>query len=1601
MKRKWIAGALALALTATTVFAAAPATASAAGDGENDHGIGFGTTYYVSSENGNDENSGTSEGQAFKTLDKINEITLKPGDRVLLEKGSVFNDQYLHIKGSGTEDQYIEVSTYGEDSERPVINTNGYGQWEQNYGTPLDNTNHKWHGTVSSSILLEDVEYIEIRGLEITNDRVQGAPEGDMEYNDAEAMDRTGVAGVAQNKGTIEHIVLDDLYIHDVDGNVYNKHMANGGIYFIVEKPENEGQTGIARYDDVQIRNCYLDTVNRWGIAVGYTYQWGKFTTAALSDATMATYGSSNVLIENNYLRDVGGDAITTMYLDRPVVQYNVSEGAAKQINTTDYADLQPVLDTTTGEPTGQYQGVGAGRVAAGIWPWKCKNAVFQYNECFNTMNAAHGNGDGQPWDADYGDGTNYQYNYSHGNTASTVMFCGVQSINNTFRYNISQNEDMGPLDPAGNTGNCHVYNNTFYIKEGLTHIWSTMHANNGPVTLENNIFYFAGDTPVNATNWNPSNNKAYDNNLYYNVTNVPGSDENAVNVAAGTEVLAAPGSGPTAAADNGQARLHEDPEETTVFDGYKLAENSPAINAGKVITDQNGFEIEHDFFGHKITATPEIGAAESDVPSVGLGSTVYMTDETDEDNKLIYIPFTDANPTTAGEVIMNVTTDDTAIVSVVEESGDAIGYTDAVAEGMKLRISDGGNNVNEYTIKQKNTYQWAKDYVHRQQGNVWFAQALIGDAWQNMTTVDKDGWPNWALDTYYGPGVDAPQNTTSGYDDDVHGLISTPLKTATAEGTAMAFRAPKSGTVNFSVKDDEPYLRQEGNSGGSVKITLYVNGEEKQSCEMSVSKQKAEFPALNDIEVQQGDWIRAVATNIDSPSKGSVHITPTIEYQDVKADDTTAPRAPRNVDVSDIDKTTATVTWDEAIDNVGVTGYNIYLGDSEEALNGEELVTDRSYKLENLDAGTSYTVSVEAVDAAGNKSDKASADFTTVRDGDVTPPSAPTDLKVGERTDESITVSWKESTDDTEVTGYRVFVDGEEKADVTETECTVEGLEAGTEYTVSVKAYDAEGNESEASEEVTVTTLSDNCSLVDSMYMTDEESLVIYVPFTENNPTTAAELLGNVTVDATAEAGVVTGGDEFGVDWAAGTDKIAENMLLRITAENRDTKDYTILQKNEYSWTMDYAGPQQGNVWFGQMKTGADGAWENIEAYDPTYPNWQVDTYYGPGVDEESHTTPVTDETHGLLSAPPDSDIYTAMAFRAPKTGTVSFEVKDDEPYLRQAGNEGGTVTLSLLVNDEVKQSVILEESQVAAEDWENFDEIEVTAGDYIRVTAKTNENASRPSLHVSPVITYRDVQVEDTDAPTAPGSVTVSDITADSAVVEWEKASDNVAVAGYNIYLGDSETPVNVDQLVMGLTYTLEGLDAATEYTVKVEAVDTSGNKSDTKAEEDFTTLEAEEPDKEAPTKPTDVKVDAKTKDSITISWTASTDNVGVKGYKILVDGMEKANVTEGTTCTITGLEPGTEYKIVVIAYDAMGSQAESDALTVSTLSESGEEPGEEPDKDPEVKPEDKPSKDPAKEEDKAVQTGDAADFSVWAAALLVSAGAVIAVRMRKKES
>lgn len=935
MKKKWISAALSLTLASTTITTMMPAYTVHAEEAATQ-----GTTYYISSAKGDDKNDGTSKDKPFKTLNKINELTLKPGDQVLLEKGSVFNDQYLHLKGSGSADAMILVSTYGE-GNRPQINTNGQGKWKLNYGKPLDNQDHKWHGDVSSSILLKDVEYVEISGLEITNDRdTANDPEKGMKYNDSKAMDRTGVAGVAKDKGTLDHIVLDDLYIHDVKGNVYNKHMTNGGIYFIVEKPTDEAKTGISKYDDVQIRNCQLDTVNRWGIAVGYTYYWDKFTSAELSEDVMNKYSSTNVVIENNYLNNVGGDAITTMYLDEPLIQYNVSEGSSAQINTTDYTDPQPKLDKD-GNPTGKTH--TGGRVAAGIWPWKCKNAVFQYNECFRTLNAANGNGDGQPWDADYGDGTNYQYNYSHGNTASTIMFCGGQSINNTFRYNISQNEDMGPLDPAGNSGNTQVYNNTFYIKEGINSIWSSMHSNNGPVNMENNIFYFAGDAPATVNNWNPSGNKTYSNNLFYNVSTYP-DDTNAVKVKAGTKVVENAGSGPDAVATDKQARRHDDPTKATVFDGYKLAENSPAINAGKMIVDKNGYTIDQDFFGNKVFGIPDIGAHET-----GTGSLTVSSDKFEIDLQSKTVTVNKNEKITAKELLAGITTDNGVEVTLKRGKQILTGGV-RVADGDQLTLAYGSESLT-LTVK-------TKDVAIVEEIPIGDMKATAGseensDQGKDLATNVLDGntgtlWhSNWDGDTR-----DKLYLTIELKNDyKVSGYVYTPRQDGAGDGAS-----------NGTITKYEIHTSTDG-----------TNWTKAASGDWALDK-KVKTATFK--EPIQAKYIKLIAVESHSAVAGKnfssaaeVRLTGTRVYTD-----TTAPAAP-TVKATDVTDTTAKITWTPSADDKDIVEYQLMNGNTELATFD---ATETSFTVADLETATEYTLSVYAVDEAGNKSDAGNVTFTT-----------------------------------------------------------------------------------------------------------------------------------------------------------------------------------------------------------------------------------------------------------------------------------------------------------------------------------------------------------------------------------------------------------------------------------------------------------------------------------------------------------------------------------------------------------------------------------------------------------------------------------------------
>lgn len=92
----------------------------------------------------------------------------------------------------------------------------------------------------------------------------------------------------------------------------------------------------------------------------------------------------------------------------------------------------------------------------------------------------------------------------------------------------------------------------------------------------------------------------------------------------------------------------------------------------------------------------------------------------------------------------------------------------------------------------------------------------------------------------------------------------------------------------------------------------------------------------------------------------------------------------------------------------------------------------------------------------------------------------------------------------------------------------------------------------------------------------------------------------------------------------------------------------------------------------------------------------------------------------------------------------------------------------------------------------------------------------------------------------------------------------------------------------------------------------------------------------DTQAPTTASGLTVSTKTSNSISLTWNAATDNVGVSGYDVYMNGALKATVNS-TAATISGLNPSTTYSFYVVAKDAAGNSSANSA-TVSGTTNSG---------------------------------------------------------------
>ncbi|SEL63867.1 chitinase [Stigmatella aurantiaca] len=189
---------------------------------------------------------------------------------------------------------------------------------------------------------------------------------------------------------------------------------------------------------------------------------------------------------------------------------------------------------------------------------------------------------------------------------------------------------------------------------------------------------------------------------------------------------------------------------------------------------------------------------------------------------------------------------------------------------------------------------------------------------------------------------------------------------------------------------------------------------------------------------------------------------------------DVQAPTAPTGLAAPSKTANSVSLTWNASTDNVAVTGYEVFANGGASAVATTSGAT--SVTVSGLTANMTYTFTVKARDAAGNRSAASSAFSVTTNppSTDTQAPTVPASLRSTGTTSTSVSLAWNGSTDNVAVTGYEVFTNGGTNAAATTsgaTSVTVSGLSANTSYSFTVKARDAAGNRSAASTALSVKT--------------------------------------------------------------------------------------------------------------------------------------------------------------------------------------------------------------------------------------------------------------------------------------------------------------------------------------------------------------------------------------------------------------------------------------------------------------------------------------------------------------------------------------------------
>ena len=192
---------------------------------------------------------------------------------------------------------------------------------------------------------------------------------------------------------------------------------------------------------------------------------------------------------------------------------------------------------------------------------------------------------------------------------------------------------------------------------------------------------------------------------------------------------------------------------------------------------------------------------------------------------------------------------------------------------------------------------------------------------------------------------------------------------------------------------------------------------------------------------------------------------------------------------------------------------------------------------------------------------------------------------------------------------------------------------------------------------------------------------------------------------------------------------------------------------------------------------------------------------------------------------------------------------------------------------------------------------------------------------------------QHHDRRAPQAPASLVSSAASSTLINSSASASTDNIAVSGYRVYRDGAS--VNTSTIT---SYADEGLAADTSYTYQVAAYGGGKNQSERLDTASAAALPSIPPqDAQAPTAPTKLSASPLSTSQVSITWDASTDNIGVAKYKVYRQGSAVAFPTT-TTYIDAGLSAGTAYSYQVSAQDAVGNDSPKSNAAVTVTPSPG---------------------------------------------------------------